>query len=480
METSNMQGKMKGFGEAIKKTDFPWKTVLFILITGFIAVGGLFGLMEINEAGYITVKQSLLTGKVTIVSKPGIFCQCFGTITKYREAGTFKFAQTEKAAGGKEKARPRKNRESDPEMAEEIEVRFNDGSIGWISGMAFFDLPKDEEKLGLLHMKFRSFRNLLETGIIPTIKESVVLTAALMSSGESYTTKRAIFSEWSRDQIEKGTYMTEEMIKEEKDQRTGDVTKKISVKIKTDNNRLLRNENPLERYSIKFKQFQVTEIRYETETENLIKTKMEALQKTIAAKIAAERAIQERLAAEELGKKNVTVAEYEAMIRKKKSEVEAEEAKAVAVIEAQKKVEVGKLEREKETNIATRKVEIEKLEKTRAVIEAQKALDVAKIMAQSAESKKRADILEGEGLAEKKRLIYKADGALQQKLDAYVNVMTVLAKELGKQKWVPDITMNSGPHGAADGNAAMGFMNLWMMKTAKELGVEMVKEKKNQ
>ncbi|MDP2683307.1 MAG: SPFH domain-containing protein, partial [Deltaproteobacteria bacterium] len=320
METSNMQGKMKGFGEAIKKTEFPWKAVLFILITGFTAIGGSFGLLEINEAGYITVAQSPFTGKVTIVSEPGMFCQCFGTITKYREAGTFKFIQPEESAGGKEKARPKKSRDANPEMSEEIQVRFNDGSIGWISGMALFDLPKDEEKFRLLHMKFRNFRNLIEAGIIPTIKESVVLTAALMSSGESYTTKRATFSEWSRDQIEKGTYMTEEMIKEEKDQRTGDITKKISVKIKTDNSRLLRNENPLERYGIKFKQFQVTEIRYETETENLIKTKMEALQKTIAAKIAAERAIQERLAAEEQGKKNVTVAEYEAMIKKKKSE----------------------------------------------------------------------------------------------------------------------------------------------------------------
>ncbi len=92
---------------------------------------------------------------------------------------------------------------------------------------------------------------------------------------------------------------------------------------------------------------------------------------------------------------------------------------------------------------------------------------------------KRAYIFDGHGLAERKRLIYQADGALQEKLDAYVSVMSVLAKELGKQKWVPDITMNSaGADSENGGNAAMGFMNLWMMKTAQDLGVELTNNKK--
>jgi hypothetical protein len=38
--------------------------------------------------------------------------------------------------------------------------------------------------------------------------------------------------------------------------------------------------------------------------------------------------------------------------------------------------------------------------------------------------------------------------------------------------------MNGGEGGATDGNAAAGFMNLWMMKTAKDLGVEMTVDKK--
>lgn len=478
METNDMQDRMKKVGETLKRVGLPGKSVLVILIAVLLSAVGAVGMLETNDAGYMSVKQSLLTGKLTIISEPGLFCQCFGTVTKYREAGSAKFVQKSEGPEGVEARKPgRTKKEYDVEVSEEIEVRFNDGGLGWISVMSFFDLPKDKERLALIHQKFRSYKNLLETVIKPTIEESVVLTAALMNSGESYTTKRAIFSEWTRDQLDEGTYVTEETIMEGQDPATGSVIEKSMVKIKTVDNNRLRNENPLERYGIDFKQFQVTHIRYEAETENLIKIKREALQQTIAAKIAAERAIQERMAAEELGKKKVTIAEYEALVKKKQAEVEAEEEKAVAVINAEKKLAVARVTKEQDLGVANKKVELEKLAKAKALIEADKNLEVAKLNVQSAKRNRESNILEGQGLAEKKRLIYQADGALQQKLDAYVTVMTVLGKELGKQKWVPDITMNGG--GGQDGGSAVaGFMDLWMLKTAKELGVEIAVDKK--
>lgn len=477
METSDMQDRRNKFRDAVKNSSIPGKLGLVILAV-IIVVVAFVGLLETNGAGYITVKQSMLTGKVSIISEPGIFCQCFGRITKYNEAGTIKFVRADVGPDGVAMPLPVMGKVSGSKFSKEIEVRFNDGGLGWISGMVLFDLPKDMDGLGLIHRKFRSFRNLMEAGIMPTVEESVILTAALMSSGESYTTRRATFSEWARDQLSEGTYVTEETAKEGQDFEIGAVIDKSVVKIKMADNNKLRNESPLERYGIKFKQFQITDIRYEPETENIIKTKREALQQTIAAKIAAMRAVQERLAAEELGKKEVKIAEYEALVKKKRSEVEAEEAKEVAVIMAEKELEVGKIRKDKELRMANKKVEIEKLNKAKALIEAEKMLAVAKLNAKSAERNKVASIFEGQGLGEKRRLIYNADGALQQKLDAYVKVMTVLAKELGKQKWVPEITMNGGGKGSADGNAAMNFMNLWMMKTAKELGLDMKNDRK--
>ncbi|HEC11748.1 MAG TPA: hypothetical protein ENI80_00595 [Acidiferrobacteraceae bacterium] len=482
METDEIQSKMNKFGETLKQAGLPGKTILASLLVALLVAGAATGLLETNEAGTITVKQSLLTGEVSIISEPGLFCQCFGTITKYQNAGTVKFSQKAKNKGpnGKPIVRPRKDKNKNPEVSGEIEVRFNDGAMGWISVMTLFDLPTDKDKLGFVHQKFRNYTNLIEIGIKPTIEESVVLTAALMNSGESYTTKRAIFSEWARSQLTKGTYVTEEIDRAEHGMGAAEVTFENNVvRVKTEDGIKLRNENPLERYGIKFKQFQITNIRYESETEDLIKTKREALQQTIVAKIAAERAKQERLAAEEVGKKKVKIAEYEAMVKMKRAEVAAEEDKTVAIINAERKLAVAKVKKQQDLGAANKKIELAKLAKTKAIIAAEKNVKVAILNAQVAKHNKAAYILEGQGLGEQRRLIYKADGALKQKLDAYVKVMTVLSKELGKQKWVPDITMNgNGKGGPANGNAAAGFMNLWMMKTAKDLGVEMIGSKK--
>ncbi|NOX08702.1 MAG: cell envelope integrity protein TolA [Gammaproteobacteria bacterium] len=480
METNETRGKMNNFGETMKQTGLAKPTVLGGLFAALLFAGAIGGLLETNEAGTITVKQSAMTGAVDIISKPGLFCQCLGSVTKYPEAGTVKFAQADQIKGpnGTMIERPGRSKEKDPSLSSEIEVRFNDGGLGWISVMTMFDLPADRSKLRLVHKKFRDYNNLLEMGVKPTIEESVVLTAALMNSGESYTTKRAIFSEWAKDQLTQGTYMTEEVARSDQGTLGGAMENNV-VRVKVKDGAKLRNEDPLARYGIKFKQFQITNIRYEAETESLIKIKRNALQQTIVARIAAERAKQERLAAEEFGKKKVKIAEYEGMVKKKKAEVAAEEEKSVAIINAERKLAVAKVMKQKDLGAANKKVALAKLEKEKAIITADKGVKVAKLNVDAAKYNKRAQILEGEGVSEQRRLIYKADGALEQKLDAYVKVMTVLSKELGKQKWVPDIVMNGSGNGGADqGNAAAGFMNLWMMKAAKDLDVELTAKKK--
>ena len=54
-------------------------------------------------------------------------------------------------------------------VADRIYVGDTDGNL-WR-----FDLPDGNEKLGLVHKKFRSFDKLFEAGIIPTVKESIIL-----------------------------------------------------------------------------------------------------------------------------------------------------------------------------------------------------------------------------------------------------------------------------------------------------------------
>jgi hypothetical protein len=87
---------------------------------------------------------------------------------------------------------------------------------------------------------------------------------------------------------------------------------------------------------------------------------------------------------------------------------------------------------------------------------------------------KQANILEGEGLAEKKRLILQADGALQQKLDAYVDVNRYYADAIkGYQgNWVSTVNMGGSKDGGSM-NGAQALIEMFAAKTAKELALDM-------
>jgi hypothetical protein len=63
-----------------------------------------------------------------------------------------------------------------------------------------------------------------------------------------------------------------------------------------------------------------------------------------------------------------------------------------------------------------------------------------------------------------------ADGALQAKLDAWVDVNSRYAAAIEKQKWVPDIQMG-GQQGS--GNSASELIDMLKAQTAKELKLDM-------
>ena len=64
-----------------------------------------------------------------------------------------------------------------------------------------------------------------------------------------------------------------------------------------------------------------------------------------------------------------------------------------------------------------------------------------------------------------------ADGALQQKLEAWVIVQSRFAEEFGKQKWVPEIQMGSS--GESAGSPAMTLIEMLGVKAAKDLSLDM-------
>jgi hypothetical protein len=80
------------------------------------------------------------------------------------------------------------------------------------------------------------------------------------------------------------------------------------------------------------------------------------------------------------------------------------------------------------------------------VTEAQQKLEVAQLDTQAAEQFKRAETLRGEGEGARRRLVMDADGSLEKKLQAYIEVSKLYANAIKDYKgnWAPSVVMGVG------------------------------------
>lgn len=388
---------------------FNTKTLSTFALTILVVVAVLLSplIFETNDSGYIKVLQKPVTGAMKVFSTPGMFVQGFGDVYTYKASDILYFSKHEN-----------EGRSSD----ESIEVRFNDGATAKVTGNIRVDLPADPEKILEIHKRFRSYDSLIKDTVRQNLAEATILTAALMTAEDSYTTKRAEFAQMVDDQLRNGIYMTESETRTIKDPKTGETVNKAFVVIqKDDKGNLERKSSVLAQYGIKVSQAIIKEIDYEKTVADQIAAKQAALMQVVSAKANAEKAIQDRLTAEEVGRKNVAVAKYE-----------------------------------------------QEVDKERAVVQATRDLEVAKLNRQAAEQNKAKLIAEGEGEGAKRRAIMVADGALEKRLDAQVKINQAWADAYAKNpNPTPQIVM--GGDGKTGSNSATQMMEFMMLQSAKSL-----------
>jgi len=380
----------------------------------------------INDAGHRTVIQ-YPTGTMEVKFTPGWYLTGWGRTTVYNDVITFDFDKAES-----------------PDVTIDqsgSQVRYQDGGKGTIYGKARFELPDDKETMLDLHDAFRNNKGVAHKLIKTVTEESLNLTAGLMTSEEAYAEKRTTFTEWAREQVESGKFRTvlQEVVVENESGKKE--TRKVPVIQFGEDGLAIHSNSDFKRYGIKVDGFQVTDWDFENKTLDQISAKREATMAIITAKANAERAKQEAITAEEQGKANVMKAKYEKEVEKTKAIVDAERIKETNVIAAEQRVEVAQ------------QAKLEAEQKKLAAYEYQEE-----------------QIARAEGDAEYKRKVMEADGALQQKLDAYVAVNARYAEAVAKQKWVPEIQMGSA--GESDSNAAEQLISLLMTKTAKDLSLD--------
>ena len=383
----------------------------------------------INDAGERTLVQ-YPWGTLVVKFTPGIYFKFFGSTEVYRDVITYDFDKTN-ARGEASLDYPG------------ISVRYQDGGTGKVFGKARFTLPNDEETMIKLHKAFRSNDAVAYKLIKSVVEESMNLTAALMSSEESYAEKRGIFTQWAEEQIALGKFFTELKSVTEKQEATNErVVRNIPV-IKYGTDGLpLHNNSDFKIYGISISGFQITDWDFEQKTLEQISRKREATMAIITAKAEAERARQDALTAEEQGKKNVMVDKYAKEQEKIQAVVDADKEKEVAVTKAKQNVLVAEQEK------------LEAEQKRLAAVEY-----------------KQEQILRGEGDGEYKRLVMSADGALTAKLEAWQAVHIRYAEAIEKQKWVPEIQMGASSQNG--GSAATDLIEMLKAQTAKELKLDM-------
>lgn len=204
-------------------------------------------------------------------------------------------------------------------------------------------------------------------------------------------------------------------------------------------------DNDLKTYGVIVSGYQIVDWDFEQKTLDQIAAKRQATMAIITAKANADRAKQDSITAEEEGKKDVTVARYTEEVEKIKAVVKAERSKEVAIITAQQNVEVaekGKLEAEQKKFAAG--------------------------------EYKQEQTLRGEGDAAYKQKVMEADGALEQKLRAFVEVNREYAKAISKYKgnWVPSVVM-SGQNASSSGSGAQTLIDMLTAKAAKDLSLDL-------
>jgi len=112
-------------------------------------------------------------------------------------------------------------------------------------------------------------------------------------------------------------------------------------------------------------------------------------------------------------------------------------------------------------------------EKEVALTAAQQALEVAQLATQAAEQDKLAAILKGEGEAMARKLVMDADGSLDHKLQAWVQVNSEYARAIGEHQgaWVPSVVMGGTTTSSVGTSAATDLISMLTVKTAKDLAI---------
>jgi len=396
-----------------------------IMLLAVLVLGG--KVVESVDANEIVVIQDPIDGELHWYTQQGLKWQGFGSVTAYPKRAVYDF-NCEKYKEGTSESQC-----ADGTVDRRISIRFNDGGHGWVDGSIQYEMPLNDANLTQLHVRFGSRESIQKQLVETVVNKSVYMTGPLMSSRESFADKRNDLLRYVEDQVEGGVYQTTARDVRVKDELSGaDKTVKLVEIVNGTNGQPRRQEEAqLTKFGLKPFNFSIKRLPYDAEVEGQIKQQQQITMQVQTAIAESRQAEQRAITVEQQGKADAAKAKWD-----------QEVVKAKFVTEAQQRLEIAELDR-------------------KAAVET-----------------KAKDILLGEGEARRRELVMSADGALDKKLQTYLEAQKVWAEAVkGYQgNWVPGVVMGGGQNGAASG--AQDLVNLLTAKTARELGLDLSIPKK--
>ncbi len=397
-------------------------------VLALVVVGSVAGnLVETNEAGNVQIKQAAITGELTCKLDPGMWVQLFGTIHTYKEASTFHFSSNSERGDAS------------------LPTRFSDATKAQVSGTVRVLLPvTDCESLIQIHRKFKSFQGVMSRLVEPAMRKALFHAGPHMTADESYSARRGEYASLAEDQLVNGVIKVNNVEKSVVDSLTGEnkiITVVKSRACEEENgttciNGFERDHGVFKEFNISLTNFVIDGIKYP---------------KNVLVQIETQRAARMNIITKE-------AEAQEADARAKKAEAEAR----AQVAETRATEEVAKTEMIVRAEAA----------KAQAVLQAEQVMEVAKLEKQAAEFEKKKNILLGEGEAARKRLVYNADGALEKKLAAQVQIQRAWAEAFAKRS-VPSTVFGGGGSGAGSDGDVQVLMKLLTAQAAKDLSLNM-------
>lgn len=445
---------------------FPNSAFVIAFVVTLVAIGAsLFNSMFYYAQPGYQYHVRTITGEEKHITTVGWFPYWFGTVQAWKNSMSITASAHKKAINGSSD----NDRKSTGVTADigPLNVTFLDQVDGQLFATARFKTPTDDEMFFKMVHEYRTPENLMRTALIPAFKETALITAQMMTAEEFFSGGRSTFTAEFENQMFNGTYIVKRVEQEvsvtkrtpasakaanghEQSKPIDQETKTITVveKVLDANGLPVRNKQKFMDFGI-----QVVEARVMDMVPNkAFRQRMSEKQQASAARAVAK---EQRLQEEE-----------------KKLLVEAEGARRVA--EAQAK------EKEKQV-VATTQAETEK---QLAITQAEKQLEQARIEKLAAKEQYERDVIKAKSIklladaeAYKKRVIIQANGALEQKIEAYKYGVDRIADALAKYKAPQNVTVlgggnaNSTLSGAPD--AVSSFLQLLTANQAKQLSLSL-------